>query len=89
MSTALAPSRGTQSDRLFAELRCLRLDDGRDPFAEYQAGRVSKGWLLAQIVRAVKEKDNRTCPACHGSGIGRAPGPYVCTRCAGAGTVTR
>ena len=45
----------TRSDRLFAELRCLRLDDGRDPFAEYQAGRVSKGWLLARIVQVVGE----------------------------------
>ena len=46
---------GTASDRLFGELRCLRLDDGRDPFAEYQAGRVSKGWLLVRIVQAVGE----------------------------------
>ena len=45
---------GTRSDRLFAELRCLR-HDGRDPFAEYQAGRVSKGWLLVRIVQAVGE----------------------------------
>ena len=29
----------------------------------------------------------KTCPACHGTGIGRAPGPYICPACAGSGTV--
>lgn len=27
------------------------------------------------------------CPTCHGTGLGRAPGPYICPQCAGSGTV--
>ena len=74
---AAKSTRGTRSDRLFAELRCLRLDDGRDPFAEFAAGRVSKGWLLARVVGAVRavQREEVSAHGLPGLDQRRAAGP--------------
>lgn len=42
-----------EEERLFAELRSLRTEDGNDPFDLYQRGEVSKGWLIGKIVEVV------------------------------------
>ncbi len=46
---------GEAEEQLFAELRSLRLKDGRDPFDLYRHSKASKGWLIGHIVECVLE----------------------------------